>query len=181
MRRDSFLISLAVFALAACGGGAQQSPPQASGYPPPRAGTVIGYRLPVNGTWRVQNTHYGNKRDQAYAIDIVVPARNRRYYEGDGRQNSDWPAYGQPVVADAPGVVVIAVDGVPENEPRDVNAYDMHGNYVVIDHQNGEFSLMAHLIPARSRCALASRSTRAWRSVAVATRGTRRTRTCTGR
>jgi murein DD-endopeptidase MepM/ murein hydrolase activator NlpD len=23
----------------------------------------------------------------------------------------------------------------------------MHGNYVVIDHQNGEFSLFAHLIP----------------------------------
>ena len=27
------------------------------------------------------------------------------------------------------------------------NVYDQHGNYVVIDHGNGEYSLFAHLIP----------------------------------
>ncbi len=27
------------------------------------------------------------------------------------------------------------------------NFYDLHGNFVVIDHENGEYSLMAHLIP----------------------------------
>ena len=41
----------------------------------------------------------------------------------------------------------IAVDGVPDNEPGTANKYDMHGNFVVIDHENGEYSLMAHFIP----------------------------------
>jgi murein DD-endopeptidase MepM/ murein hydrolase activator NlpD len=96
------------------------------------------------GTWRVHRTHYGAKNDQAYALDLVfIDERSRRR----ARTNQEFSCYNVPVVADAPGVVVIAVDGIPENEPGVPNRYDMHGNYVVIDHQNGEYSLMAHLIP----------------------------------
>jgi len=75
-------------------------------------------------------------------MDIVPDGR-----PSGNQENSAYPCYNQPVVADAPGIVVIAVDGVPDNVPGTTNGYDQHGNYVVIDHQNGEFSLMAHLIP----------------------------------
>jgi murein DD-endopeptidase MepM/ murein hydrolase activator NlpD len=98
------------------------------------------------GLWRVHRTHYGAKNDQAYALDLVAHGDDTRARKGRP-SNADFPSYGKPVVADAPGVVVIAVDGVPDNEPGVVNKYDMHGNFVVIDHENGEFSLMAHLIP----------------------------------
>ncbi len=145
------LLSVFLF-LTACGGEAQQAPPQTpASIPPPGPSAPVMYRLPVSGTWRVQNTHYGNRYDQAYAIDIVLPATAGKFFENRGQQNADWPGYGQPVVADAPGIVAIAVDGVPDNDPRSVNKYDMHGNYVVIDHQNGEYSLMAHLIPGSVR------------------------------
>lgn len=119
-------------------------PPRYPAPPPPVPGApLVYYRFPFVGKWRIQRTHYGTKQaDQAYALDLVPDADIR-----DKRQNAGFPCYGQPVVADAPGVVAVAVDGVPDNQPGVKNGYDAHGNYVVIDHQNGEFSLMAHMIP----------------------------------
>ncbi|HRI66213.1 MAG TPA: M23 family metallopeptidase [Polyangium sp.] len=133
--------------VSACGGEA--APPLLKF---PRANTVaqpgaLQYRLPVVGNWKVHRTHYGATNDQAYALDLVVDIPYGRGFGGPLRVNTDFPSYNQPVVADAPGVVVIAVDGVPENLPTVVNRYDMHGNFVVIDHRNGEFSLFAHIIP----------------------------------
>ena len=126
-------------------------PPVAPSYytqPVPRP---LVYRLPVDGEWFVFRTHYGAKNDQAWALDLAVLADGNSTHRGDGRKNTDYAAYNQPVVADAPGIVAIVVDGVPENEPGVGNVYDMHGNYVVIDHQNGEYSLFAHLIPGSLR------------------------------
>lgn len=134
------LLLIASLFLVACGGNAP--PPNMPRYAP---GTVL-YRLPVVGTWRVHRTHYGATNDQAFALDLVVDAKMPR-----GGRNEDHPSYNQPIVADAPGIVVIAVDGVPDNVPGRVNKYNMHGNFVVIDHQNGEYSLFAHLIPGSLR------------------------------
>ncbi len=103
-----------------------------------------GYRLPVQGQWRVHRTHYGAKNDQSTALDLVL---DKRHPSGKGAANEAYPSYRQPVVADAPGIVITVVDGVPDNAPGVVNGYDAHGNYVVIDHLNGEFSLFAHFIP----------------------------------
>jgi murein DD-endopeptidase MepM/ murein hydrolase activator NlpD len=150
---------VATLALAACssGGAARgtRTPPPAYGYPPSAMPAVsqafTGYRLPVIGTWRVQRTHYGNQRDQGYAIDLLMPTPEGRNHAANGKQNTDWPSFDQPIVADAPGVIAVVVDGVPNNEPPMVNSYDQHGNYVIIDHRNGEYSLMAHLIPGSMR------------------------------
>jgi len=102
-----------------------------------------GMRLPVVGRWRVHRTHYGSDNDQATAVDLVLDET----VDGDGRDNAEHPSYGEPIVAAAPGTVVIAVDGVPDNEPPMVNVYDMHGNYVVLDHGRRVFSLYAHFVP----------------------------------
>lgn len=130
--------------------------PQAKAPPPPPppipGAPLVYYKFPFLGKWRVQRTHYGAKQpDQTWALDLVPVGKvnkMERVEKGESRSNSDYPCYGVPVVADAPGVIVIAVDGIPENVPGGPkNVYDQHGNYVVIDHQNGEYSLMAHLIP----------------------------------
>jgi murein DD-endopeptidase MepM/ murein hydrolase activator NlpD len=141
----SLFLAPAVFAasvfLVGCGGDAPPVPK----YPPPVTGRATGtvlYRLPVVGKWRVHRTHYGSNNDQAYALDLVIDAPHP-----PSQNNANFPSYNQPIVADAPGVVVIAADGIPDNVPGVVNRYDLHGNYVVIDHQNGEFSLFAHFIP----------------------------------
>jgi murein DD-endopeptidase MepM/ murein hydrolase activator NlpD len=104
---------------------------------------VVQYRFPFLGKWRIQRTHYGVKQaDQVWAVDLVPDVAT-----GDKSTNAGYPCYNQPVVADAPGIIAITVDGVPENVPGQKNVYDQHGNYVVIDHQNGEYSLFAHFIP----------------------------------
>ena len=129
----------------ACGGAkATQRPIVPLKQPAGVSAQPLLYRLPVIGNWRVQRTHYGATNDQAYAIDIV---KDDPMTLNAVKQNTDYPSYNQPIVADAPGFVVIAVDGVPDNTPGSKNVYDMHGNFVVIDHQNGEFSLFAHFIP----------------------------------
>jgi murein DD-endopeptidase MepM/ murein hydrolase activator NlpD len=66
----------------------------------------------------------------------------------------DFAGFGQPVLAPADGVIVKAVDGMPDltraNEvPTNLDYYreDLHraaGNYVIIDHGNGVWSLLAH-------------------------------------
>lgn len=108
--------------------------------------TQFAYRLPIVGAWRVHRTHYGATNDQAYALDLSI-ASNRSMRIGGRGGNTGYPAYGQTIVADGPGVILVAVDGIPDNVPGTVNKYDQHGNYVIIDHENGEFSLMAHFIP----------------------------------
>src|SRR5262249_39466976 len=121
----ALLLTLSTALLAACGSTAAPLPPRPLPMP---AGAVMGspllYRLPVMGTWQVQPTHTGNTHDQAYAFDMFMPGSDGKPFSGNGKSNTDWPAYGQPVVADAPGVVVIAVDGIPDNAPGVVNAYD---------------------------------------------------------
>jgi len=143
LARSSLLaLAFSTSLLAACGGS--EPPPNVPVGQYGMRSSAMSYRLPVQGNWRVHRTHYGSRSDQAYAVDLVL---DEVLPSGRSRQNSEYPTYNQPIVADGPGVVVIAVDGVPDNTPGVVNKYDMHGNFVVIDHQNGEFSLMAHLIP----------------------------------
>lgn len=125
-----------------CAGRAEPPPSYAPGYQGP-----LTYRVPVVGEWKVARTHYGSKRDQAYAVDII----SAEPIPPTARVNEDFPSHGKPVVADAPGVVIVAVDGVPEQQVGKVNKYDQHGNYIIIDHHNGEFSLFAHLIPGSLR------------------------------
>ena len=151
--RSILLSAFASLILLACGGSA--SPPPAMlppGYqpapPPPLApGETLHYKLPIVGAWWVQRTHYGARNDQAYAIDIVFGATLADVHHGDVNRNENWAAYNQPIVADAPGVVAVAVDGHPENVVGEVDNYDAHGNYIVIDHGNGQFSMFCHLIP----------------------------------
>jgi murein DD-endopeptidase MepM/ murein hydrolase activator NlpD len=100
-----------------------------------------GYRLPLVGRWRVHAVHYGRKDDQSFAVDLVKDAPRR-----GGKGNPSYPSWGEPIVADGPGIVVLAIDGNPDNEPRVKNRYEMHGNFVVLDHRNGEYSLFAHLM-----------------------------------
>jgi murein DD-endopeptidase MepM/ murein hydrolase activator NlpD len=91
--------------------------------------TKTALRLPFTGEWQVlwggrtlsQNRH-ASSPDQRFAYDFVA---------------KDGSCLGRPVLAPGDGRVVDLVDSV-----ADTAAF---GNYVVIDHGNGEFSFLAHL------------------------------------
>jgi hypothetical protein len=121
----------------------------------PRAGYRLKARLtlPVNGEWWVfwggpterQNYHVVAP-DQRHAYDLLV-WRSGATYRGTGAGNADYWAWGRPVVAPAPGVVVAAVDGVRDNRPQvEVeNRGAPAGNHVVLDLGGGEYALLAHM------------------------------------
>jgi murein DD-endopeptidase MepM/ murein hydrolase activator NlpD len=65
---------------------------------------------------------------------------------------SDFSCFGEPVLAPASGIVVIAVDGhrdadmATDPEPIEGDLRQAAGNHVVIDHGNEVFSCLAHLM-----------------------------------
>jgi hypothetical protein len=87
-----------------------------------------------------------------YAYDLVIVDEAGTGYRTDGRSNEDWLGYGAPVYAPGGGVVRDAVNDAPEHRmPNDRFEFDpanpraIPGNFVAIDHGNGECSFMAHL------------------------------------
>lgn len=98
---------------------------------------------------------------QRYGYDFVIVDENGLNYKGRPRTNDDWYratpdmnedyfSFGQPVYAAGAGKVAAVHDGdeddrkiVEANFATDERAYG--GNYVVIDHLNGEFSWFGHL------------------------------------
>lgn len=115
--------------------------------------TKTALRLPFQGAWTVvwggrtvEENYHAMTRDQRFALDWLV-VEDGRSHSGDGKRNEQYYAYNQPILAPGAGTVVAAVDGVPDNVPGVMNAEMPAGNHVVIDHGNGEFSLLAHLKP----------------------------------
>lgn len=113
--------------------------------------TSHAYRMPFEGEWTVAwggantmlNYHYEYPQ-QRYAYDLFI-ARDGASLEGDPKDNTSYFAFGQPVVAPLGGKVVKVVDAHPDNVPFDKPlTEEAAGNHVVIDHGNGEYSLLAH-------------------------------------
>lgn len=92
-----------------------------------------------------------------YALDIVYVDSTGALYHGDPRDKRNWIGYGKPVYAPGTGRVVALVNDVSERtwdgqkldsppKPADASPFGF-GNYVEIDHGNGEYSFVAHLVP----------------------------------
>jgi hypothetical protein len=108
-------------------------------------------RLPFDGTWYVlwggrtwEDNRHAAVSDQRFAYDLLQ-LKGPSTFEGDGTKNEQYGCWGQTVVAPGDGVVVTAADGVPDNLPNQPRAGNLYGNHVVIDHGNGEYSLLGHL------------------------------------
>ena len=125
--------------------------------------TKTPLRLPFTGTWAVawggrtiDVNYHAAARDQRFAYDLFI-VRGGATHTGDGKRNSDYFAYGQPVLAPGDGVVVSAIDGVADNTPGTMDPAHAAGNHVILDHGNGEYSLLAHLIPGSLRVKVGDR------------------------
>ena len=117
--------------------------------------------IAAGGRLKSQNPFHYQAPDQRYALDIialkpgsdrpdmnnfVMRALNGKFpiYEGDFYQPESHFCFGMTIVAPGDGVVIAAVDGIRDNRVGQVNTQQMAGNHVVIDHLNGEFSMLAH-------------------------------------
>lgn len=95
--------------------------------------------------------HFGFKTNfQRYGYDFVPVNGNGDMFQGSYEHNADWLGFGQSVYATASGVVADFFDGMPDDRTFDemeiaTREMVVFGNYVIIDHQNGEYSCFAHL------------------------------------
>jgi murein DD-endopeptidase MepM/ murein hydrolase activator NlpD len=113
--------------------------------------TKVALRLPFEGEWTVvwggrtaaENYHVVAK-DQRYAYDLLV-VRDGATHGGDGKALTDYYCWGREILSPAAGVVSSAVDGLPDQVPGEMDPAHAAGNHVVIDHGEGEYSLLAHL------------------------------------
>ncbi|MCS7040116.1 MAG: M23 family metallopeptidase [Anaerolineae bacterium] len=117
-------------------------------------------RLPfADGVWYAimghdwTDIHKADPVSQAFAYDFVRMGADGAFFEGTGLRNEDHFAWGQPVLAPAPGKVIFVRDGLPDAPPGQVIEPErfrqdpqlITGNTVVIGHGHGECSYFGHL------------------------------------
>ena len=104
--------------------------------------------VPLNGA-----IHAG----QRFAIDFIQVDEQGRLATGDHGKVGSYVGYGAPVLAAGDGVVIDALDGLPDQQPgiqpdqAGQEVPEITGNHVLIDHENGFFTVYGHLKPGASR------------------------------
>jgi len=91
-----------------------------------------------------------------FAFDFEIVDKEGRMYHGDPYDKRNWYCYGEPVYAPGAGKVMTAENSIPDNwfEGRKVSHPDLPasadpkglGNYVLIDHGDGEYSVLNHML-----------------------------------
>lgn len=137
------------------------------------------YIFPLAGRFYVQagpslNTHHRWAPPEAFAYDIGGLAEGGSTHRGDGMRFTDYAVYGASIRAAADGEVVAVVSDQAEDpaqfrKPGEtaeayfgrIQAWQaegmakggafLAGNYVVIRHSWGEYSLYAHMKPGAAR------------------------------
>jgi murein DD-endopeptidase MepM/ murein hydrolase activator NlpD len=111
-------------------------------------------QLPFQGEWYVfwggdneKVNYHASVPGQRRAADIIIKGADGLSHKGTGRRNEDYFVYGKQILAAAPGTVVTAIDGVPDNEPGSMNPLCAVGNCLIIDQGSHEYAVYAHLKP----------------------------------
>lgn len=108
------------------------------------------YIMPIKEEWFVfwggtnefLNYHYIYE-SQRYAYDLVR-MKDGRTYQDNILLNESYYAFDKEVVAPADGKVVKVMNIIKDNIPGEMNEKEPAGNYVILEHENREYSLLAH-------------------------------------
>lgn len=139
-------------------------------------------KFPLTGAWWVGNGasfHSGHRWviPEQFGLDLVKFDADGKTHRGDGSKFADYYAYGSKIVAPAAGKVVLAItsegedaaalrrpgegteaffDRVLANQAERLarGVQGVIGNGVIIDHGNGEYSVLAHMKPGSVKVAV---------------------------
>jgi len=128
-------------------------PPNADNYD-----CEVDYILPFEGAWTILNGGASKKLshswpfiNQRYAYDFVIMDDKGQTFEGDNKDVQSYFCYEQNIIAPADGTVIKISNKHRNSKTTGKRARcdtsDPRGNFVIIQHAEKEFSLLAHLIP----------------------------------
>jgi len=107
--------------------------------------------LPFEGEWTVvwggdtpELNYHAKIEAQKNAFDIVMTDKNGKSYKTNGASNEDYYAFGQKLIAPCDAEVVLVVDGIKDNKPKEMNTYYVPGNTVVLKTDHHEYLFFAH-------------------------------------
>lgn len=89
-----------------------------------------------------------------YAYDFCVVNEKGDLYKAEGKNNEDWFGFGVSVYSPGDGKVVEVVNDMKDNilgkkmfdfKEAYKNPKSFIGNYLVVDHKNGEYSMIGHM------------------------------------
>lgn len=108
------------------------------------------YSMPIREEWYVfwggknefLNYHYAYP-SQRYAYDLVI-MKEGKSYNNNSLRNENFFAFNKEVIAPSDGKIVKVVNHIVDNLPGEMNDDIPAGNYVIIEHDNKEYSLIAH-------------------------------------
>jgi hypothetical protein len=110
--------------------------------------TKTTLRLPFEGEWYVAAggrtlnvNHHTVASDQRFAYDFIITKEGISFWS-NGSTNEDYFCYTKKILAPGDGIVVDVVNDIRENKIGEMP--NSSGNRVIIDHLNGEFSILAH-------------------------------------
>ncbi|MFN0205608.1 MAG: M23 family metallopeptidase [Planctomycetota bacterium] len=118
---------------------------------------VFPLRMPARTTVAHETTdHHSTERSQSFAYDLAGCDFDGRIFVENttGERNEDYAGFGFEVIAPAAGKVLFVQNKIQDNpRPGDEGSLQMYmldelsvlGNCIIIDHQNGEYSLLGHL------------------------------------
>lgn len=106
--------------------------------------TFDGTLLVSNGG-RTENTNNhlrfkdtGGPQNQLFAYDF------RLGHKGDGTKLKDYEVFGRKMITPGNGIVIQIINGSIDVNPGERDRSVGVGNAIIIDHQNGEYSLLCH-------------------------------------
>lgn len=97
-----------------------------------------------------------------YGYDLVPVDERGEMSSGDAAKNESWPGFGRELRAAGDGRIAAVMDERPDDRKFDPSTLagdrmKVWGNYVVIDHGHGEFSLYGHIRQGSSRVKVGQR------------------------
>jgi hypothetical protein len=97
-----------------------------------------------------------------YSYDLVAIDEQGRTSNGDESRNQSWLGFGRELRAAGDGTIAAVMDERPDDRSFDPSklggdTMKIWGNYLVIDHGNGEFSLYGHIRQGSSRVKVGQR------------------------
>lgn len=109
------------------------------------------YDLPLDGDWTV----LAGGREMARNYHATFPptrwgydfglARDGALFQLDGKSNTDWYCFDEPVFSPVDGKIVALQNHHVDNNPGEISPSSRVGNFVMIEAEGREFVMLAHL------------------------------------